>query len=127
MVSTDLRHPNLRHRDIKRVLAHVRYGIRWDAGTNTGSEWVYASLEDAVHKQQLSDWLCSKSISEHADALMLGGGYEDCTSIVWEDILRDLKRFFDKRKILVVSKDLEWIIEYEQMGVARFGRWPNAM
>ena len=122
-MSATLRHPDLRLRDIKRILAHKRFDIRWDAGTSAGSEWVYASLEDAAHRQQLLDWLRRKSISESADALVLGDGYEDCTAIAWGDILREPERFFDGRKIMVVSKDLDWRLDYRQSCVARFGRW----
>jgi hypothetical protein len=123
MVSTDLRHPELRQRDVKRILAHKRFDIRWDPGTSAGSEWVYASLEDAAHTQQLFDWLASKGISESADALLLGDGYDDCTEITWGDIVREPRRFFDGRKIMIVSKDLDWRLDYRQSCVARFGRW----
>jgi len=126
MVNTTLRHPDLRLRDIKRILAHKRFDIRWDAGTSAGSEWVYASLEGSAHRRQLLEWLRSKSISESADTLMLGDGYEDCTAIAWGDILREPERFFNGRKIMIVSKDLDWRLDYRQSCVARFGRWDEA-
>jgi hypothetical protein len=126
-VSIDLRHPDLRHRDIKRILAQKKHvGLCWDVGTTAGSEWVYASLEDAPHRQQLLEWLRSKSISESADALILGDGYADCTSMTWGDVMRDLERFFAGHKIMVVSKDLDWMLDYGEQSVARFGRWPQA-
>lgn len=123
MVSTTLRHPDLRLRDIKRILAHKRFDIRWDAGTSKESEWVYAALEDDVHRERVLAWLRSKGISESAEAFMLGDGYNDCTEISWGDILREPERFFDGRKIMVVSKDLDWRLDYRQSCVARFGRW----
>jgi hypothetical protein len=123
MVHTTLRHPDLRLRDIKRILAHKRFDIRWDSGTSEGSEWVYATLEDKAHRERLLAWLRSKGISESADAFLLGDGYNDCTGITWGEILREPDRFFNGRKIMVVSKDLDWRLDYRQSCVARFGRW----
>ena len=123
MVSTTLRHPDLRLRDVKRILDHKRFDIRWDAGTAEASEWVYASLEDLAHRQRLLEWLRSKSIPESAEAFLLGTGNNDWTELTWGDILRAPERFFNGRQIVVVSKDLEWRLDYRQSCVARFGRW----
>jgi hypothetical protein len=123
MVHTTLRHPELRLRDIKRILAHKRFDIHWDAGTSDGSEWVYATLEDDAHRECLLAWLRSKNICESADAFLLGDGYNDCTEITWSDILREPERFLNGRKIVIVSKDLDWRLDYRQSCVARFGRW----
>ena len=126
MVATTLRHPDLRLRDIKRILARARFSIQWDPGSSAGSEWVYATLEDEAHRERLLEWLRSKCLSESADALVLGDGYNDCTEITWGDILREPMRFFDSRKIMVVSKELDWRLDYRQSCVARFGRWPRS-
>ena len=97
MVHTTLRHPDLRLRDIKHIVALKRFDISWERGTVPESEWVYASLEDAVHRERLLEWLRSKNISESADAFVLGGGYNDWTSITWGEILARPEKFFDRQ------------------------------
>jgi len=124
----NLRHPDLRPRDIKRIMARKSLDVRWDAGPTAGSEWIYASLEDEAHRQTLLEWLQSKSISASAEALIMGNGY-DCEwrrVITWGDILREPDLVFNSREIIVVSKDLDWRLDYRLGSVARFGRWFQA-
>jgi hypothetical protein len=122
----NLRHPDLRPRDIKRIMARKSLDVRWDAGTSAGSEWIYASLEDAAHRQVLLDWLQSKSISASAEALIMGYDCEGRRVITWGDILREPGLVFNSREIMVVSKDLDWRLDYRLGSVARFGRWSQA-
>jgi hypothetical protein len=123
MVHTTLRHPDLRLRDIKHIVALKRFDIQWDRGTVPESEWIYASLEDDAHRERLLAWLRSKNISESADAFVLGGGYNDWTSITWGKVLAHPEEFFDDRPRKIISKDLDWRLDYRKEGVARFGRW----
>lgn len=127
MVSTDLRHPDLRLRDIRRILQQMDYDIRWDAGTSPGSEWVYASLEDAAHRQRLLEWLTSKNVASTADALVIFDGHYESVSIAWGDLLAQPEKFFDGRQFHIVSKDLDWRLDYRTQFVARFGRWQSAI
>jgi len=121
-----LRHPDLRPRDIKRIMARKSLDVRWDAGTSSGSEWIYASLEDEAHRQTLLEWLRSKTISASAEALIMGYACEGYRGITWGDILREPDLVFNGREIMVVSKDLDWRLDYRLGSVARFGRWFQA-
>jgi hypothetical protein len=123
MVHTTLRHPDLRLRDIKHIVALKRFDIHWDRGTVPESEWVYASLEDYAHRERLLAWLRGKNVSESAEAFVLGGGYNDWTSVTWGEILAHPEKFFDDRPRKIVSKDLDWRLDYRKECVARFGRW----
>jgi hypothetical protein len=120
---TTLRHPDLRLRDIKHIVALKRFDIRWDGGTVPESEWVYASLEDAAHRERLLQWLHSKGIPGSADVCVLGGGYNDWTSMTWGEILAHPENLFDGRPVKIISKDLDWRLDYRQGCIARFGRW----
>src|SRR5262245_15954151 len=104
MVHTTLRHPDLRLRDVKHIVALKRFDIQWDRGPVPGSEWVYASLEDYVHRERLLEWLRSKNISKSADAFVLGGGNNDLASITWGEILTHPDKFFDARSRKIISK-----------------------
>ena len=120
---TTLRHPELRLRDIKHIVALKRFDIQWDGGAVPESEWVYASLEDDAHRQRLLEWLHGKNISDSADAFVLGAGNNDWTSITWGEILAQPEKFFNGASLKVISKDLDWRLDYRQGCVARFGRW----
>lgn len=122
-MSTDLRHPDLRLRDIRRILQHRDYDITWDAGTSPDSEWVYVLLEDASHQQRLLDWLANKGVASAADALVIFDGHYESLNITWGDLLTQPEKFFDGRQFHIVSKDLDWRLDYRWPGVARFGRW----
>jgi hypothetical protein len=125
MVSTDLRHPDLRLRDIKRILAAKRLDITWDPGTAADSMWVYATFEDGDHRQRFLDWLSSKRISPSAEALLLVDGCYESASVTWGDILAHPEKFFGERSIKIISRDVDWRLDYRQGCVARFGRWKS--
>src|SRR5947209_1745743 len=122
MVST-VRDPRLRIRDMQRILSQKRSDIAWDAGTSAGSEWVYATLEDEPHRQRLLAWLASKGIAASAEAFVFVDGHYECSSTTWGEILAHPEKFFDGRQIQIISKDIDWRLDYRQNCVARFGRW----
>src|SRR5581483_1703935 len=122
MVST-LRDPRLRIRDMRRILSHKWSGIKWDPGTSPGSEWVYATFEDAAHRQRLVDWLASKDIAESAEAFVFVVGQYECSSATWGEVIAQPEKFFDGREIQIISKNIDWRLDYRQSCVARFGRW----
>ena len=82
------------------------------------SEWVYASLEDYAHRERLLAWLRGKNISESAEAFVVGGGYNDWTSVTLGGILAHPEKFFDDRSRKIVSKDLDWRLDYRKECVA---------
>jgi hypothetical protein len=125
MVSVDLRHPDLRPRDIRRILAAKRFDITWDPGTGDGSMWVYATLEDADHRKRFLEWLSGKRISLSAEALFFPAGDYESTIVTWGDIIAHPEKFFTERPIRIVSRDLDWRLDYRQGCVARFGRWKS--
>jgi len=109
-------------------MARKSLDVRWDAGSSSGSEWIYASLEDEAHRQTLLEWLRSKNISESAEAwIVRGGDYEGLVVTTWADILREPDYVFNGRETTLVSKDLDWAIEYKLGSVARFGRWSQSV
>jgi len=125
MVSIDLRHPDLRLRDIRRILTR-QPRIDWESGTTADTEWVYVSLEDVAHRQLLLDWLASKDIADSAEALLLFDGHYESESITWGELRLYPERFFGARQIRIVSKVLNWRLDYRQRCVARFGRWKSS-
>jgi hypothetical protein len=127
MVSTDLRHPDLRWRDVRRVIGHRDRDILWDSGVDPKNEWVYATVESDAHRGRLLQWLRSKNVSRDSDAfLFVLPPSPQLVTVTWGEVLDQPERFFGGPDFELVSKDLDWRLDHKQGCVARFGRWPSA-
>ena len=125
MLSTDLRHPDLRWRDVRRILRHRDHHLVWDRGVDARNEWVYATVESDAHRERLLEWLRSKNVSNHSDAFLFVLPSNSLVTISWGDVLDEPERFFGGPDFELVSKDLDWRLDHKQGCVARFGRWPS--
>ena len=126
MVSTDLRHPDLRWRDVRRVLNHRSQEIVWEPGIDAKNEWVYATLESDAHRARLLDWLRSKNVPRSSDGfLFMPPPRPSLITATWGEVLDEPERFFGGPDFEFVSKDLDWRLDHQQACVARFGRWPS--
>jgi hypothetical protein len=118
----DLRNPALRYRDVNRVMNHRFLEVTWEPGVEAKNEWVYASLESKSHRERLLAWLHSKKIPADADAFLFWPGQSRLFTVLWREVLEDPKCFFADRGFRIVSKDIDWALEYQSAFVARFGR-----
>ena len=46
-------------------------------------------------------------------------------TVTWGDVLNEPERFFGGPDFELVSKDVDWRLDFKQACVARFGRWPS--
>ena len=121
---TDLRHPALRYRDVNRITDRRLIDVQWEPGVDAKNEWVLASLEDEEHRRRLLAWLDGEKVPPDSDALLFYAGESQLVTVIWREVLAAPERFFADRKFRVVSKDLDWVLEYWKEGTARFGRRP---
>jgi hypothetical protein len=119
---TDLRNPALRYRDVNRVTDHRLLEVCWERGIEEKNEWVYASMESKEHRDRLVAWLRAKKIPEGADAFLFWPGESKLVTVLWREVLERPERFFADRSFRIVSKDVDWALEYQNAFVARFGR-----
>lgn len=120
---TDIRNPQLRVRDLRRLVESALHEVSWEAGVESKNEWVYASLESEIHRRRLLDWLRSKNIGEKEEALWFDPGWAQTRKVSWQNILNQPEAFFANEPFQLVSLDLDWVLGYMKEGVARFGRW----
>ena len=120
---TDLRNPQLRARDLRRLVEPKLHAVIWDAGLNKECEWIYASLESAAHRRKLIEWLRSKAVDEKQEALWIDVNWMKPRKIFWREILEQPEEFFSGMPFQAVSLDFVWALGYMKEGVARFGRW----
>jgi hypothetical protein len=123
---TDLRNPQLRVRDLRRLVGPKLHSVVWDAGLETENEWVYASVESDAHRSKLLDWLNLKGIDGNKEALRFDRSWSETKWVLWRDILQKPEEFFSGTPFSAVGVDLRWTIDYLKEGVARFGRWSTA-
>jgi hypothetical protein len=122
---TDLRNPQLRVRDLRRLVEPKLHSVVWDPGLDTENEWVYASVESDAHRSKLLDWLNMKGIDGSEEALRFDRGWSQPRWVLWRYILQKPEDFFSGTPFSAVGVDLSWTIDYLKEGVARFGRWPT--
>lgn len=126
MLSTDLRRPDLRWRDVRRVVNHRSQEIIWEPGFDAKNEWVYATLESDAHRERLLAWLRGKNVPRDSDAfLFVLPPTPVLVSATWAEILDAPEKFFGGPGFELVSKDLDWRLDHKESCVARFGRWPS--
>jgi len=123
MVSTDLRHPDLRWRDVRHISQSKSGCITWDAGLEPKNEWVYTSVEDEPHKKQLLRWLRGKGVPESSDAFLLWDYENALVTVTWGELLAGPEKFFGEPAFELLSKSLEWRLDHREGCVSRFGRW----
>ena len=70
----NLLNPQLRVRDQRKLVEPHLHEVNWDSGVDDTSEWVVASFEDNIHKQNLITWLNSKSVSDTFDIIITDKG-----------------------------------------------------
>jgi hypothetical protein len=119
---TNLRHPGLRVRDIRKIISYKHQATKWKQGFDEGSEWVLASLENELHKEKLLVWLSSKNISLSCELLWIEPSYSKVQRMRWGEILSSLECYFGSHAFHLYDIDLQWVLEYSTTQVARFGR-----
>lgn len=119
---TNLRHPSLRIRDIRKIISYKDQAVIWEQGLEEKNEWVFASLENKVYEEKLRVWLASKNIPLMCESLLIDPGYSKIQKLRWEEILSNPERFFGNYAFHLYDIDLKWVLEYSTTQVARFGR-----
>jgi hypothetical protein len=119
---SNLRNPNLRTRDIRKLIGYKYQSIKWDKGIEERNEWNLASLESEVYSQKLLEWLKSKNILLTSEALLVEPSWLNPKTVTWQSILLESAHYFCGNDFQLYDLDLNWVLEYKSLGVVRFGR-----
>ncbi|PHS05029.1 MAG: hypothetical protein COA78_15775 [Blastopirellula sp.] len=120
---SNLRNPDIRTRDIRKLVGYKSQEIAWDQGCDETSEWVMASLEDEAHVKTLINWLSSKNIPLESEAVLIDSGWKRPKRVCWGDLISDPRKYFGKDMFQLYDLDLNWTMEYQVQEIARFGRY----
>lgn len=118
---SNLRNPNIRVRDIKKLMGYKSCDLVWDSGCNKTSEWVLASLENKKYVDNLLNWLAAKNVSPENEALLINDYCEVAKKICWKDVLENPLTYFGENSFQLYDIDLSWVLEYSKLEIARFG------
>jgi hypothetical protein len=123
----NLLHPDLRLRDLRKLVEDHLNKVTWERGVNETSEWIIASTnkkQNQKHRQNLISWLCSKNIKTSAKAICVDTGWSELKPMQWGAICNNPERIFHQKDVLVIASDRSWIIEYaSRQEIFRFGRF----
>ncbi len=118
---SNLRNPNLRTRDIRRVISYKYDQLKWDKGFEENNEWVFTSIESSKNKENLIMWLNSKCIEKYNESLLVSSSCKEPKRITWGKILEKPENYFTENEFTLYDVDLSWVLEYAPQGVSRFG------
>ncbi len=118
---TDLRNPNIRAKDIKRLLGYKHQLITWDKGIDDNNHWNLASLEDEKHKQKLLAWLKNKNVMPECEALLVNQGSEQTKLTHWGNVISEPELYFGEQDFELYDLDLNWVLQYKAINIVCFG------
>ena len=116
---------NLRPRDIRRVVEPDLYRIEWDSGTNRTSEWVTVSTETEFDISKLDTWLLSKQIDLNESVVWVSRTWLVNERTTFSSVLAELGKYFADESFYLVSAQKKWLINYDCIGIVRFGYFPH--
>jgi len=120
---SNLRNPEIRSRDIRKLVNCKAQNIVWHHGCDNTSEWVFASLEDDIHIKKLIEWLLSKKIPSNSEIILVKSNWNNPKKMAWSNILSELKKYFGKEEFQIYDIDLKWLLEYKAQEIVRFGKY----
>ena len=122
---SDLRNPEIRVRDIRKLVNYKASNIVWHQGFDETSEWVFASLEGEKHKENLIKWLLSKKIQNNCEIILVKANWKQPIKMIWLDVLFKPEKYFEKKEFQIYDINLKWLLEYKEQEIVRFGKYEH--
>jgi hypothetical protein len=120
----NLLNPELRVRDIRKLVEPHLHEVNWERGVDETSEWVLASFENVNYRNRLVSWLTSKKLSNTKTAIVTDKTWSKIQTTPCIDLFAKPEMIFNKNNLIVVACDRSWVIDYAaEQEVIRFGRW----
>jgi hypothetical protein len=123
---TDLRNPNIRAKDISKLLSYKYPLIKWDKGIDDNNHWNLASLEDEKHKQKLLAWLKSKNVLPECEALLVNQISGQTKFTCWGNVISEPELYFGEQDFELYDLDLNWALQYKAINIVCFGVFANS-
>jgi hypothetical protein len=117
----DLRNPNIRAKDIKRLLGYNHQSIKWDKGVDDNNQWNLASLEDENYRQRLLAWLRSKNVLPECEALFVNQCSGQTKLTHWGSVVSEPELYFGEQDFELYDVNLNWVLQYKAINIVCFG------
>ena len=120
----NLSNTNLRARDIRKLVTPKLHRVVWHPGPNPTSEWVTASLETADDANNLKLWLLSKNIDPNEKAIWVSESWSITKHITFDNLVKNIDNYFVGSDFYIISSSKSWLLNFNALGIARFGNFP---
>ena len=123
---TDISNPNLRPKDIRKIVANRFQFLEWEQGYESKNEWVFASTSTQSHRNKLRSWLQTKCIAPENAVVVVESNWHSAKKSKWSIVLAKPENMFASKSVDIYDSKLDWVLEYRPQEVARFGRFKQA-
>lgn len=120
---TDLRNPNIRTKDLRKLIGWRAQALVWERENSRDSEWIFASVESEKYRIKLINWLKARNIDPSCACIMADSALAKPRQTFWGDVVESPELFFGKSAFHLYDLDLTWALEYQPQEVARFGKF----
>ena len=112
--------PEIRARDLRRVVGGRLDLVQWDAGIDPKNEWISASVDSPEYVERFKRWLSSKKISPDCEFVRFDDFSNTLQKFGWREIAENPAPVFVGGRWKMVSHDLRWVFDF-MGGSVRFG------
>jgi hypothetical protein len=114
----ELTNPELRARDIRKLVQPSLYQVSWDVGFEDGNEWI------CMNSAKNAYWIKSKNIDETSMVICIDEFSTKINKMTYKDLTVKFDELVQEGFSLFVSKNRDWVLQCNcSVGVARFGYW----
>ena len=120
LMNIDLSHPGLDARRKKKVIQRNFSQINW-IKVSEESEWIWASIESEKEMITFSQWIASQPISYPVKVILFDSQLNEISNLLSFNEFDIANLFKTTATLYLVANNMEWMIEYRNVQVARFG------
>ena len=118
-MNIDLSHPGLDARRKKKFILEHIHQFSW-IKVSEESEWVWAAIESEKEVGAFVQWISEQPIIYPVKVIIFDCQWHEMSSLLSNkfDVLNIFK---NEEQMYAISNNMEWIIEYSSLKIARFG------
>ena len=119
-MNINLSHPGLDARRKKKFIQERLHRFNWIKGSEK-SEWAWASVESEKEIESFVEWISKQPIDYPVKVILFYFQWYEISNFLSLNESDIANSFKTTRSLYLVSNNMEWIIEYSNIQVARFG------
>lgn len=119
-MNINLSHPGLDARRKKKFIQERLHRFNW-IKVSKKSEWVWASVESEKEIKSFVQWISKQPIDYPVKVILFDSQWYEVSNFLSFNESDIANLFKTTRTLYLVSNNMEWIIEYSNIQVARFG------